>query len=54
MSTNGQKIKTITVYNIVYSAGLSNAAPVMYFFGALINSASFNVNQNFKKKIIFE
>jgi hypothetical protein len=37
-------------------AGLSNAASagamalVIYFPGALIYSASFNVNQNFKKK----
>jgi hypothetical protein len=34
-------------------AGLSNAAPVIYFPGALIYSASFNVNQNFKKKKYF-
>jgi hypothetical protein len=33
------------------NAGLSNAAPVIYFPGALIYSAGFNVNQNFKKKI---
>jgi hypothetical protein len=33
-----------------YSAGLSNVAPVIYFPGALIYSAGFNVNQNFKKK----
>jgi hypothetical protein len=33
------------------TAGLFNAAPVMYFPGALIYSAGFNVNQNFKKKI---
>jgi hypothetical protein len=38
-------------------AGLSNAAPagvmapVIYFPGALIYSAGFNVHQNFKKKI---
>jgi hypothetical protein len=31
--------------------GLSNAAPVIYFPGALFYSARFNVNQNFKKKI---
>jgi hypothetical protein len=31
--------------------GLSNAAPVIYFPGALSYSAGFNVNQNFKKKI---
>jgi hypothetical protein len=35
-------------------AGLSNAAPVIYFPGALIYSPGFNVNQNFKKKSIFE
>jgi hypothetical protein len=29
--------------------GLSNAAPVIYFPGALIYSAGFNVNQNFKQ-----
>jgi hypothetical protein len=28
-----------------------NAAPVLYFRGALIYSAGFNVNQNAKKKI---
>jgi hypothetical protein len=33
-----------------YKPGLSNAAPVIYFPGALIYSAGFNVNQNFKKK----
>jgi hypothetical protein len=32
--------------------GLSNAAPVIYFPGALFYSVGFNVNQNFKK-IIF-
>jgi hypothetical protein len=32
------------------TAGLSNAAPVVCFPGALFYSASFNVNQNFKKK----
>jgi hypothetical protein len=32
-------------------AGLSNAAPVIYFPGALIYSVGFNVNQNVKKKI---
>jgi hypothetical protein len=31
-------------------AGLSNAAPVIYFPGALTYSVGFNVNQNFKKK----
>jgi hypothetical protein len=31
--------------------GLSNAAPVIYFSGALIYSAGFNVIQNFKEKI---
>jgi hypothetical protein len=31
--------------------GLSNAAPVIYFPGALFYSAGFNVNQNFKEKI---
>jgi hypothetical protein len=42
---------------ITPKAGLSNAAPagamapVIYFPGALIYSAGFNVNQNFKKKI---
>jgi hypothetical protein len=35
----------------VSRAGLSNSAPVAYFPGALIYSAGFNVNQNFKKKI---
>jgi hypothetical protein len=32
-------------------AGLSNAAPVLYFPGALFYSAGFNVNQNFKEKL---
>jgi hypothetical protein len=32
-------------------AGLSNAAPVICFPGALFYSAGFNVNQNFKEKI---
>jgi hypothetical protein len=32
--------------------GLSNGAPVIYFTDALIYSAGFNVNQNFKKKKI--
>jgi hypothetical protein len=31
--------------------GLSNAVPVIYFPGALIYSAGFNINQNLKKKI---
>jgi hypothetical protein len=31
-------------------AGLSNAAPVIYFPGALIYSAGFNINQNFREK----
>jgi hypothetical protein len=35
-------------------AGLSNAAPAIYYPGALIYPAGFNVNQNFKKKIISE
>jgi hypothetical protein len=35
-------------------AGLSNAALVIYFPGALIYSACFNFNQNFKKKNISE
>jgi hypothetical protein len=35
-------------------AGLSNAAPVIYFPGALFYSAGFNVNQNFKEKNISE
>jgi hypothetical protein len=30
--------------------GLSNAAPIIYFPGALLYSAGFNVNQNLKKK----
>jgi hypothetical protein len=34
--------------------GLSNAAPATYFPGALIYSAGFNVNQNFKKKIFLK
>jgi hypothetical protein len=34
-----------------HSPGLSNVAPVIYFSGALIYSAGFNVNQNVKKKI---
>jgi hypothetical protein len=33
---------------MVYTAGLANAAPVLYFPGALIYS---DVNQNFKKKL---
>jgi hypothetical protein len=32
-------------------AGLPNAAPVIYFPGALFYSVGFNVNQNFKKKV---
>jgi hypothetical protein len=32
-------------------AGLSNAAPVIYFPGALIYFTGFNLNQNFKKTI---
>jgi hypothetical protein len=35
-------------------SGLSNAAPVIYFPGALIYSAGFNVNQNVKKNNISE
>jgi hypothetical protein len=31
--------------------GLSNAAPVIYFPGALFYSAGFNVNQNLKKNL---
>jgi hypothetical protein len=31
-------------------AGLSNAAPVIYFPGAPLYSAGFNINQNFRKK----
>jgi hypothetical protein len=31
--------------------GLSNAAPLIYFLGALFYSVGFNVNQNFKDKI---
>jgi hypothetical protein len=39
-------------YTALYPrTGLSNTAPVIYFPGALIYSAGFNVNQNFKKKI---
>jgi hypothetical protein len=34
-----------------FRTGLSNVAPVIYFPGALIYSAGFNINQNFKKKI---
>jgi hypothetical protein len=34
-----------------FSAGLSNAAPAIYFPGALFYSAGFNVNRNFKEKI---
>jgi hypothetical protein len=30
---------------------MSNAAPAIYFPGALFYSAGFNVNQNFKEKI---
>jgi hypothetical protein len=33
------------------TSGLPNAAPVIYFPGALIYSAGFNINQNLKKKI---
>jgi hypothetical protein len=33
------------------TAGLFNAEPVIYFPGALLYSAGFNVNQNLKKKI---
>jgi hypothetical protein len=40
--------------SIFYRAGLSNAAPMIYFPGALIYSAGFNVNQNFKKENISE
>jgi hypothetical protein len=39
-----------TVDTETFKVGLSNAAPVIYFPGALFYSAGFN-NQNFKKKI---
>jgi hypothetical protein len=39
------------MYDLGFRTGLSNAAPVIYFPDALIYSAGFNVNQNFKKKI---
>jgi hypothetical protein len=45
------------VFEPIRYSGLSNAAPagaiapLIYFPGALIYSAGFNVNQNFKKKI---
>jgi hypothetical protein len=35
----------------VSRAGLSKAAPVIYFLGALIYSAGFNVNKSFNKKL---
>jgi hypothetical protein len=38
-------------HNLRSKAGLFNAAPVIYFSGALFYSAGFNVNQNFKEKI---
>jgi hypothetical protein len=41
----------LNLQGLLYTAGLSNAAPVIYFPGALIYSAGFNVNQNFKKNI---
>jgi hypothetical protein len=44
-----QKIVFILILN-TSRAVLSNAAPVIYFPGALIYSAGFNVNQNLKKK----
>jgi hypothetical protein len=34
-----------------HTPGLSNVAPMIYFPGALIYSAGFNVNKNFEKKI---
>jgi hypothetical protein len=37
-----------------FRTGLSNAAPVIYFPGALIYSAGFKVNPNFKKKIFLK
>jgi hypothetical protein len=40
-----------SVFVDYYTAGLSNAAPVIYFLGALFYSAGFNVNQNLKEKI---
>jgi hypothetical protein len=36
------------MFQVMFRAGLFNAAPVVYFSGALIYS---DVNQNFKKKI---
>jgi hypothetical protein len=36
--------------NSLSNAGLSNAASMLYFPGALLYSAGFNVNQNLKKK----
>jgi hypothetical protein len=63
----GKKVKAILVYLKYdvgsneekggCKPGLSNVAPasamalVIYFPGALIYSAGFNINQNFKKKI---
>jgi hypothetical protein len=52
------KLETFTVFGVpsdtsnirAFKAGLSNAAPVIYFLRALIYSAGFNVNQNVKKK----
>jgi hypothetical protein len=43
-------LKHSNFYKQHSGAGLSNAAPVIYFPGALFYSAGFNVNQNFKKK----
>jgi hypothetical protein len=55
-----QTVKNTNIYKeLAFSAGLSHAAsagamaPVIYFAGALIYSAGFNVNQNFKKKKYF-
>jgi hypothetical protein len=41
---------SVLVLNKYSTSGLSNAAPVIYFPGALIYSAGFNVKPNFKKK----
>jgi hypothetical protein len=38
---------------IYYRTGLANAAPVIYFPGAPLYSAGFNVNQNLKNMFQF-
>jgi hypothetical protein len=49
-STHDEKFSKIPASTAFSRTGLSNAAPMIYFPGALLYSAGFNVNQNLKKK----